>query len=70
MDKTMDANNVINFKVNDQGVVYSREINVQTGAYPDYVFNKDYKLTPLIEVEAFINKHKHLQGFQKGTKYE
>jgi trimeric autotransporter adhesin len=32
--------------------------------WADYVFNKNYKLAPLAEVEAFINKNKHLPGVQ------
>ncbi|HPS63504.1 MAG TPA: hypothetical protein PLK82_10615, partial [Bacteroidales bacterium] len=29
---------------------------------PDYVFNKDYKLRSLYDVENFINTNKHLPG--------
>ncbi|MEO9965498.1 MAG: hypothetical protein ABJF11_06910 [Reichenbachiella sp.] len=30
------------------------------GAWPDYVFEKDYKLTPLNEVAQFVEDHHHL----------
>jgi hypothetical protein len=50
--------------------VYGREIVVQTNPFPDYVFNKDYKLTPLSEVENYIITNKHLKGFSKGSDYE
>lgn len=33
-----------------------------TGEWSDYVFAKDYKLTQLPEVEAYINEHQHLPG--------
>lgn len=32
------------------------------GAWPDYVFDESYHLTPLSEVEAFVQEHKHLPG--------
>lgn len=66
----MDANNTVNFKVNTNGLVYSREVIVQLGNFPDYVFKKDYHLTPLNEVEQYIKANNHLKGFEKGTSYE
>jgi hypothetical protein len=32
------------------------------GNWPDYVFNKDYQLPALAEVEKFIQQNKHLPG--------
>ena len=41
------------------GTITAKEIKVTTtGA--DYVFENDYKLRPLAEVESFIAEHKHL----------
>jgi Phage T4 tail fibre len=41
------------------GTISAKEVKVTTtGA--DYVFENDYKLRPLAEVEAFIAEHKHL----------
>jgi hypothetical protein len=42
------------------GKVKCTEIEVLTAAWPDFVFNSDYNLRPLSEVEAFINLNKHL----------
>lgn len=42
------------------GTVFAREINVQTNVWADYVFNSDYKLMSLNEVESFINENKRL----------
>ena len=43
------------------GKIYTTEVIVQaTVPVPDYVFEKDYQLKPLEEVEKFINKNKHL----------
>lgn len=43
------------------GKVEAEEIEVKNIA-ADFVFAKDYKLTPLAEVEAFINENGHLPG--------
>ncbi|EFK58570.1 hypothetical protein U0038_06445 [Sphingobacterium spiritivorum] len=42
------------------GNIRAREIKVETNNWPDYVFEEDYKLTPLAEVETFIKANKHL----------
>jgi hypothetical protein len=64
------VDNKYNFRIKANGFVYGREIVVQTNPFPDYVFNKDYKLTPLSEVENYIITNKHLKGFSKGSDYE
>jgi len=61
---------VTNFKVKTDGKVYATEVNVQLTPFPDYVFNKDYKLTPIKEVEKFINENHHLKGFESAQTYE
>ena len=43
-----------------EGSIGVREAVVMLGQWPDYVFEKDYKLKSLTEVEAFIKEHKHL----------
>ena len=44
------------------GKVLAREIyvNIHNSVWADYVFDKNYKLMPLNEVEAFVTKNKHL----------
>jgi hypothetical protein len=37
-----------------------------SGNWADYVFGDDYKLTPLHEVESFVQKNKHLPGMPSG----
>lgn len=64
-----DGSNV-NFRVKSTGFVFCRELQVQVGAFPDYVFSKDYNLMPLGEVEQYIKDNKHLPGFEKGESYE
>lgn len=56
-----NSSNVQNFKVSNNGFVYARQIEVQgSGNFPDYVFEDDYKLRSLEELEAYINENKHL----------
>jgi len=48
------------FKLAVEGKIGAREINVTTAAWSDYVFNEDYKLRPLEEVNRYIKENKHL----------
>jgi hypothetical protein len=47
-------------QLNNQGLLQVREVKVDLDSWPDYVFEKSYKLTPLIEVEKFIKLNGHL----------
>lgn len=47
-------------KISGKGIVYAKEIVVQTTAFPDYVFNEEYKLMPITEVESYIKNEGHL----------
>lgn len=40
------------------------------GTWPDYVFNKAYKLRPLPELEQFINQNAHLPGIPSAAEVE
>lgn len=42
------------------GDVRAREVRVETTAGADFVFDEDYQLRPLSEVEKFIKENKHL----------
>jgi hypothetical protein len=48
----------------EKGILTERlKVAVSTSSnWSDYVFNKDYKLLSLGEVEAYVNKNKHLPG--------
>ncbi len=48
-----------NFKLHVNGKIRAKEIVVETG-WADYVFEPNYKLASLEEVEKFIKKNKHL----------
>ncbi|MEH6305277.1 hypothetical protein RYH73_06460 [Olivibacter sp. CPCC 100613] len=49
------------------GVIRSKEILVESANWPDYVFEKDYKMKSLAEIEAFIKENKHLPGIPNKT---
>jgi len=51
------------FKIAGDGILYAAEIKVQlpvSGNFPDYVFDKEYKLMPLAELDKYITENKHL----------
>ncbi|MDQ3052084.1 MAG: hypothetical protein M3Q95_14470 [Bacteroidota bacterium] len=51
------------YKMVVDGKVGFREAYVKlSGAWPDYVFEKNYKPTALQEIETFYRHHKHLPG--------
>ncbi len=47
------------YKLSVNGNVRSKEVVVESG-WADFVFDKKYNLLPLLEVEKYINKNKHL----------
>lgn len=46
-------------KLSVNGTIQAKDIIVETG-WSDFVFNKDYKLRSLAEVEKFIKTNNHL----------
>ncbi len=65
------TNNRDIFVVRADGVAYAREVEISlTATFPDYVFDSCYDLKPLKEVSDYIQKNKHLPGFENATYYE
>lgn len=56
-------------KLDVLGIIRANEVIVETG-WADYVFQDDYKLKPLSEVEAFIKENKHLPSLPSATKIQ
>ena len=50
------------FKVNEQGIASARGVKVTMGSFPDYVFDKNYSLKSLKEIEEYIYRNRHLPG--------
>jgi hypothetical protein len=57
------------YKLSVLGKIRSTEVVVEIG-WADYVFDKKYKLTPLNEVEKYIEEHKHLSGIPSAAEIE
>ncbi|PIQ14751.1 MAG: hypothetical protein COW67_12080 [Flavobacteriales bacterium CG18_big_fil_WC_8_21_14_2_50_32_9] len=57
---TSFANSPDVFRVMGDGNVLCTEMTVQPAPFPDYVFNVDYSLMPLNELEKYIKENKHL----------
>lgn len=54
-----------------QGSIYSEGIKCQlSGNWADYVFNSNYKLKTLEEVESYIKENNHLPGVPSAEKVE
>jgi hypothetical protein len=50
-------------KLGVNGKIVAEEIEVKLlASWPDFVFNKDYSLMPLNELESFVTTNKHLPG--------
>lgn len=56
-------------KLEVNGIIRANEVIVETG-WADYVFQDDYKLKPLSEVEAFIKENKHLPSVPSAAKIQ
>jgi len=52
------------------GYIRAKEIKVEATNWPDYVLQKDYDLSPLSEVEGYINEHGHLPEIPKASEVE
>ncbi len=52
------------------GVVRSKEVLVEATGWADFVFEKDYKLMSLAEVEQFVKQHGHLPEIPSANEVE
>ena len=56
------------FQINNNGHIYARQIRVNLDlAWPDYVFQLNYQLMPLSQLETFIKQHGHLPNVPKAS---
>ncbi|WP_294674360.1 hypothetical protein [uncultured Fluviicola sp.] len=53
-------NSMETFRVEANGMVRARKIKVDSETWADYVFDENYKLLPLNELELFVKQNKHL----------
>lgn len=57
-------------KLSVYGNIRSTEVIVETANWPDYVFNKNYQLQPLVEVEKYIQQNNHLPNIPSAKEIE
>ena len=57
-------------KLSVNGNIRAHQIKVETANWPDYVFQDDYQLTPLKDVEKFIQSNGHLPDVPKAELVE
>lgn len=55
------------FMLDVNGGVRAREVKVEAGVWPDYVFSRFYSLPDLFDTERFINENKHLPGIPSAS---
>ena len=52
------------------GIVTAKKVKVTQSGWPDYVFNENYALPNLQQVEQFINRYHHLPGIASEQEVE
>ncbi|MFD2037543.1 hypothetical protein ACFSKL_22305 [Belliella marina] len=57
-------------KLEVNGTIRAKEVKLEATNWPDYVFEKDYKLMPLDAVNSFIAENGHLPGLKSAIEYE
>jgi len=62
VEGTISTNNFSSNNCYVRGQIRGQEVVVTMIGWPDYVFEKEYKLMPLSVVKDSVNKYKHLPG--------
>ena len=56
------GDNVQLLKLNQQGMLYVRGLNVLLDTFPDFVFHPSYHPMPLSELKEYVEREQHLPG--------
>lgn len=57
-------------KLSVNGLIHTKEVKVDLIGWPDYVFEKEYVLMPLDELESKIKENKHLPEIPSACEIE
>ena len=57
-------------ELKSDGLIHAREIEVDLDVIPDYVFEDDYDLMPLTELQKFIDLNHYLPNIKSAAEYE
>jgi hypothetical protein len=68
-DILLSLNSVNNIKLTKEGLIRAREIKVDLNTIPDYVFDSNYNLMSLAELELYITSNHHLPGVPSSQEY-
>jgi len=66
----IDASGDVKFKVKNNGYLYAKDITVTVFNFPDYVFEDDYSLMTISELEEYISINKHLPEIPSADEVE
>ncbi|MES2133454.1 MAG: hypothetical protein V4506_13990 [Bacteroidota bacterium] len=66
------TNNPYNYKLAVNGTIGCKafKVEINSTAWSDFVFDKEYKLMPLKELETYINKNKHLPNIPSNAEVD
>jgi len=64
------ADNIVAADISANGKITTKEVEVTLTGWPDYVFDEEYQLTPLSEVEKFVKENGHLPGIKSAKEIE
>lgn len=68
---TMPPLNVMNgYRLFVEDGIATRDVLVKEGAWPDYVFDVDYRLMPLAELRDFLKRQRHLPHIPAAAELE
>ena len=70
IDPTSATYNANHYKLVVEGKIAGREVNVSANNWPDYVFDKDYRLAALDDISAYVSQYKHLPNMPSATEIE
>lgn len=71
LDLAFGGVETILFRVSESGLTETKEVQVKaTVTTPDYVFEENYDLSSLEEVEAYIKANKHLPEIPSAAEFE
>lgn len=64
-----NSGGALNFKVQSDGFVWARQLEVLATPIPDYVFDPEYPLMPLGELKLYISENHHLPRIKSAEEY-
>jgi hypothetical protein len=70
-DVIVSQGSTIQCRIYANGLIRAREVKIDLATIPpDYVFDKNYSLMPLNELEMFLAQHKHLPGIPSANEMQ